>query len=53
MGFNFFSSGPSEQDTKIVPAFGAIENGIGNGTITAIDMDTGNIKWVYPTEFPT
>ena len=53
MGFNFFSSGPSEEDAKIVPAFDATENGIGNGTITAIDIDTGNIKWVYPTEFPT
>jgi outer membrane protein assembly factor BamB len=33
--------------------FDAIENGIGNGTITAIDINTGKIKWVYPTEFPT
>ena len=53
MGFNFFSSGPTEKDSKVVPAFDAIENGLGNGTITAIDIDTGKIKWVYPTEFPT
>ena len=53
MEFNFFSSGPSEKDAKVVPAFDAIENGLGNGTITAIDIDTGNIKWVYPTEYPT
>ena len=37
---------------QVVPAFDAIENELGNGTITAIDIDTGNIKWVYPTEFP-
>jgi len=53
MGFIFYSSGSAEKDAKVVPAFDAIENGLGNGTITAIDIDTGNIKWIYPTEFPT
>jgi alcohol dehydrogenase (cytochrome c) len=53
MGFNFFSSNSSETGARIDPAFDAIDNGIGNGTITAIDIDTGNIKWIYPTEYPT
>lgn len=50
MGFNFFSTNLSEKGAKVVPAFDAIGNGIGNGTITAIDIKTGNIKWVYPTK---
>jgi alcohol dehydrogenase (cytochrome c) len=37
----------------VYPAFDAIDNGIGNGTITTIDIDTGNINWIYPTEYPT
>jgi outer membrane protein assembly factor BamB len=49
MAFNFFSSHGGHAD----PVFDAIENGIGNGTITAIDINTGKIKWVYPIEFPT
>ena len=49
MAANFFSS----QGGHVDPVFDAIENGIGNGTITAIDINTGKIKWVYPTEFPT
>lgn len=35
------------------PVQHAIANGVGNGTVTAIDIKTGKIKWVYPTEFPT
>jgi outer membrane protein assembly factor BamB len=49
MAANFFSSQGGHAD----PVFDVIENGIGNGTITAIDINTGKIKWVYPTEFPT
>jgi outer membrane protein assembly factor BamB len=30
-----------------------IENGIGNGTITSIDIKTGKANWVHPTSFPT
>jgi hypothetical protein len=52
MGFNFFSINASEIGAKVIPASDAIANGLGNGTITAIDIKTGNIKWVYPTEFP-
>ena len=36
-----------------VPVFNSIANGVGNGTITAIDLKTGNIKWQQPTEYPT
>jgi alcohol dehydrogenase (cytochrome c) len=51
MGFNYFT------DRKLgghaVPLLDSIINGVGNGTITAIDVKTGNIKWQYPTSFPT
>lgn len=49
MAYNFFSS----EGGRVAPSFNAIANGIGNGTITAIAIKTGKIKWVYPTEFPT
>jgi outer membrane protein assembly factor BamB len=32
--------------------FVSIANGVRNGTITAIDIKTGNIKWQHPTEYP-
>ena len=50
MGFNFFVNGT---EGKAVPVFDSIANGVGNGTITAIDLKTGNIKWQQPTEYPT
>ncbi|HZD36506.1 MAG TPA: PQQ-binding-like beta-propeller repeat protein, partial [Nitrososphaeraceae archaeon] len=50
MCFNFFVNGLSGH---VDPVFDSIENGIGNGTVAAIDLKTGNIKWQYPTEFPT
>jgi outer membrane protein assembly factor BamB len=37
----------------LIPEINMIKNGIGNGTITAIDLKTGKTKWEYPTEFPT
>jgi alcohol dehydrogenase (cytochrome c) len=49
MAYNFFSS----DGGHVAPSFDAIANGVGNGTITAIDIKTGKVKWVYPTEFPT
>ena len=51
MGFNFFS-GPGTEG-YLVPVFDAIENGIGNGSIVALDLKTGNIKWEHKTDFPT
>jgi hypothetical protein len=50
MGFNYLLS---TEGSRIVPDFDSIENGIGNRTITALDIATRNIKWVYPTEYPT
>jgi len=47
MAFSYFAKeGPT-------PVSNAIANGIGNGTVSAIDIKTGKVKWVYPTEFPT
>lgn len=37
----------------VVPAFDAMPNGIGNGSIYALDLATGNIKWEHKTDFPT
>jgi outer membrane protein assembly factor BamB len=50
MGYNYFVSG---RNGYLVPEFNALKNGIGNGTITALNMRTGKIKWQYPTETPT
>jgi hypothetical protein len=40
MAFSFFSLQGGHAD----PVFNAIKNGIGNGTITAIDINIGRIK---------
>jgi hypothetical protein len=48
MGYNFFLSPNGGDGGHIVPVFNAIANGIGNGTITAIEISSGKIKWVYP-----
>jgi alcohol dehydrogenase (cytochrome c) len=50
MGFDYFTQGLGGY---VVPVFKSIGNGIGNGTITALDITTGKIKWQYLTEFPT
>jgi alcohol dehydrogenase (cytochrome c) len=52
MGFNYFITADATND-YVAPLFDAIENGIGNGSITAVDIKTGQIKWQHPTEFPT
>ncbi len=36
-----------------VPAFDAIDNGFGNGTISAIDLVTGKIAWKYDSPYGT
>jgi outer membrane protein assembly factor BamB len=51
MGFNYFLTADASDD-YVVPLFDAIENGIGNGSVTAIDIQTGQVKWEHPTEFP-
>jgi alcohol dehydrogenase (cytochrome c) len=52
MGFNYFITADASDD-YVAPVFDAIENGIGNGSVTAVDIKTGQIKWQHPTEFPT
>jgi alcohol dehydrogenase (cytochrome c) len=47
---NYFTQGTSGY---VNPVFEAMKNGVGNGTITALDMKTGDIKWQYPSELPT
>jgi alcohol dehydrogenase (cytochrome c) len=47
---NFFLSG---ENAFAEPVINATKSGIGNGTITSIDMKTGKIKWQTPIEFPT
>lgn len=53
MGFNYFLENKTSNYGYLVPALDDIKNGIGNGTITAIDIKTGKTKWTHPTEFPT
>jgi alcohol dehydrogenase (cytochrome c) len=47
---NYFSR-PGEGHVE--PAFESMPNGIGNGSITALDLKTGKVKWEYKTDFPT
>lgn len=49
-GSNFFSR-PGEGHVE--PAFDSMTNGIGNGSITALDLKTGEVRWEHKTEFPT
>ena len=50
-GLNYII-GPG-QESRLEPNFEAMPNGIGNGSIVALDPKTGNIKWQVKTEFPT
>jgi outer membrane protein assembly factor BamB len=49
-GLNFFTNGIAGHRTPLTK--NSIELGYENGTITAIDVRTGIIKWNYPVEFP-
>jgi len=49
-GANFFSR-PGLGHVE--PAFSSMPNGIGNGSITALDLKTGKVKWQHKTDFPT
>ena len=49
-GMNFFSK-PGEGHVE--PAFASMPNGTGNGSITALDLKSGKIKWEHKTDFPT
>jgi alcohol dehydrogenase (cytochrome c) len=48
-GVNYFTDGIAGHRES---APDTIELGLGNGTIFAMDLRTGKIKWQYPTEFP-
>lgn len=48
-GLNFFTDGISGHK---IAAPHTIEQGLRNGTIVALDLATGNIKWQYDTKFP-
>jgi len=49
-GMNFFSK-PGEGHVE--PAFESMKNGIGNGSIIAMDLKTGKVKWEHKTDLPT
>jgi alcohol dehydrogenase (cytochrome c) len=38
---------------RTAPAFDSMPNGIGNGSVAALDLKTGKIKWEHKTDFPT
>ena len=48
-GLNFFTDGISGHKVAVP---NSIEQGLVNGTIMALDLRTGEIKWQYQTEFP-
>ncbi|HEX9318063.1 MAG TPA: PQQ-binding-like beta-propeller repeat protein [Nitrososphaeraceae archaeon] len=48
-GVNIFTNGISGYK---IPAPHTIEQGLRNGTVVALDLITGKIKWQYQTEFP-
>ena len=48
-GLNYFTNG-IYGDKKAAPH--TIEQGLGNGTIAAMDLRTGKIKWEYQVQFP-
>ncbi len=48
-GLNFFTDGISGHREAVS---NSIEQGLVNGTIMALDLRTGEIKWQYQTEFP-
>jgi len=49
-GMDYFSR-PGEGHVE--PAFESMTNGIGNGSITALDLKTGKVRWEHKTDFPT
>ncbi len=47
---NYFSS---SGEGHVKPAFEFMQNGIGNGSISALYLKTGKVKWENKTDFPT
>jgi outer membrane protein assembly factor BamB len=50
-GLNYFTDGAAVGHRIAAPH--TIQLGMRNGTIAAMDLRTGKVKWQYPTEFPT
>lgn len=50
---DFLKGTNSLVDGGFVPAFDAIDNGYGNGSVSAVDLKTGKVVWTYPTEYGT
>lgn len=44
---------PNDTEGYVKPYFDAMPNGIGNGSVIAIDLRTGKVRWEYKTDFPT
>lgn len=49
---NYFVK-PNSTEGYVQPYFDAMPNGLGNGSVVAIDLRTGKIKWEHKTDFPT
>lgn len=47
-----FYGGAGVQGRSLVD-FESMPNGIGNGSIVALDLKTGDVKWEYKTDYPT
>lgn len=50
---NYFINKTNSSDGYVKPYFKSMPNGIGNGSIDAVDLSTGKIKWTHPTDAPT
>ena len=44
---------PNSTEGYVKPYFDAMPNGLGNGSVVAIDLATGRIRWEHKTDFPT
>lgn len=51
-GVNYFTDEDEGEAGHRIAAPNTIELGLKNGSIAALDLKNGNIKWQYPTEFP-
>ncbi len=54
----YYSQPPDPTSGKLseggaIPAYDAIDNGYGNGSVSAVDLKTGAVVWRYPTANPT
>jgi alcohol dehydrogenase (cytochrome c) len=52
-GAIYYGGGSVGLSGYAIPAFDMMPNGIGNGSIVALDIKTGKTKWEVKTEFPT